>query len=71
MYWEETFPVTKKTFKSEIKLCSTFRPLNSPNTNFKAVGVDREKELPCMGNELIIGYHAKYHQVHETKKLII
>lgn len=32
-----------------------------------AVGVEREKELCCMGNDLIIGYHAKYHRVHETK----
>lgn len=59
--------MTKKTFKFEMTLCSTFHPLNSPDKNFKAVGVEREEELFCMGNELIIGYHAKYRRVHETK----
>lgn len=57
----------QKTFQFEIKLCFTFHPLKSPNKNFMAVGVEREKELCCMGNELIIGYRAKYHRIHETK----
>lgn len=49
----------KKLFQQfEVKLCSTFHPLKSPNKNFMTVGVEREKELCCMRNELIIGYHA-------------
>lgn len=49
------------------KKSSTFYPLNSPNKNVMAVRVEREKELCCMDNELIIGSHAKYHWVRDKK----
>lgn len=38
----KTFPDTK-TFNFEMKLCSTFHPLQSPKENFMAVGVERER----------------------------